>query len=232
MKKMLVVLSVLALQAIVSAGPSWLGSAGTVHAEWTSWKEYKAGADMDQTFVTTDTWHASDPSRLAHPDAPDAWIDKASVGFCAVVDGRQDVLTLTERGSFGMNFFMPNYNDSGADTMKEIWITITYKPCGDSQFIFNVDPVYSDQTLSADIYGAYLEERVQLGDGWLKDAYSFVLFPNCDWEFIDLGFNASAAGMVAVDSVTIDTLCIPEPATLGLLVLGSTTLLRRRRRTA
>jgi hypothetical protein len=220
MKKLLVLLSVLTLQTIVSAG--------TVHAEWTSWTGYTVGGGV---YVSPDAWHASDPSLLSIGDAPDAWINTSSVLYVGVLDGRQDVLIMTDKGSFGMDFFLPNYRDTSADSLKEIRMEITYKSFGDSAFIFNVEPVYSDPTLIADVYGAYLEERVQLANGWMRDVYSFLLFPNCEWEFIDLGFNAKSA-VVAVDSVVIDTVCIPEPATLAILILGSAMLVKTRRRAA
>jgi len=66
--------------------------------------------------------------------------------------------------------------------------------------------------------------------GWVTAAYEFTIEPNPLWEEIYLKFEFSPNPTPAayVDQVVIDTWCIPEPATLGLLFVGGLALVRRR----
>ena len=69
--------------------------------------------------------------------------------------------------------------------------------------------------------------------GWVTAAYEFAFEPNPAWEEIYLKFDwisDPAPGGAYVDQVVIDTLCIPEPMTVGLLALGALGLIRRRRK--
>lgn len=61
-------------------------------------------------------------------------------------------------------------------------------------------------------------------NGWVTSAYDFQFQPNPWNEKIELKFNDTAF----IDQVVIDTICIPEPATL-LLGLGCLVLARGRR---
>lgn len=60
--------------------------------------------------------------------------------------------------------------------------------------------------------------------GWHHTLYEWMVFPNP----VDETF--TIAGEIDVDELVIDTWCIPEPASMGLLALGGLALLRRRRR--
>jgi hypothetical protein len=60
----------------------------------------------------------------------------------------------------------------------------------------------------------------------VKDTY--YLQPNPPSEYLCYGFNNGTA-LAAVDYVKIDTRCVPEPLSLGLLGLGGLLLGRRRR---
>ena len=46
----------------------------------------------------------------------------------------------------------------------------------------------------------------------------------------DPGCLFTIGGDVFVDQLVVDTICIPEPATMSLLALGGLALLRRKRR--
>jgi hypothetical protein len=62
------------------------------------------------------------------------------------------------------------------------------------------------------------------GTPWIESIYDITIWPNPIKEWIAI------KGDIVVDSLKIETNCIPEPATMGLLGLGSLALLRIRRK--
>ena len=64
---------------------------------------------------------------------------------------------------------------------------------------------------------------VDLDFGWFESTYTYEIYPNPVDEIILI------EGMIDVDGIYLDTWCIPEPATLGLLLVSGLFLLRRRR---
>ena len=62
------------------------------------------------------------------------------------------------------------------------------------------------------------------GTPWTLSFYDIVITPNPPEEWVAI------KGNIVVDELMIETECIPEPATMGLLGLGSLALLRNRRK--
>ena len=62
------------------------------------------------------------------------------------------------------------------------------------------------------------------GTNWIHSAFSMRIYPNPSFEIVRID------GGIMVDEVVIDTICVPEPRTLGLLGLGVLTSVFRRRR--
>ncbi|MBI4580192.1 MAG: PEP-CTERM sorting domain-containing protein [Planctomycetes bacterium] len=60
-------------------------------------------------------------------------------------------------------------------------------------------------------------------DTWYHSVFLIHLEPNPYWEIVKVD------GTLVVDEIVVDTICYPEPATAGLLLLGGLALLRRRK---
>lgn len=223
LKKVLVVIACLAgFCGSVNASvitPEWIGADHTVHAEWSNWNPIIMEGE---TYYAPDIWNASDEASLSLTDTPDAFVYEGA--FAGSHDGRDNVLVLEGLGYESMDFFMPNY--TGGE-FKEIFVQITYQDLGCAP-ILGVDAYINGQSLTTGISPAYFQGREQLEGNWVTEAFLFIVTPNSDYEFMTLGFETSGVSQVGVDSVVIDTICVPEPASMGLFALGTLFFLKRR----
>lgn len=221
MKKLCVLLMVLAAGVCASAGvalPDWSGYERTVHAEWSSWNSVEEGV------YTPDAWNASDASALALTDAPDA-VAWEAFSYAGGHDGRDGVLLLEGLGYWTMDFFMPNY--AGGET-KEISVQVTYQSLGYAP-ILGVDACLGDELLVNGVSGPYSLGQDVLEGNWVTEAFLFVVTPSSDYEFITLGFPTSDGQAIGVDRVVIDSVMVPEPASMGLMALGALLFVKKRK---
>jgi len=98
---------------------------------------------------------------------------------------------------------------------KDIHIQLTWGPQapGNTPIVMSTQPISVPGTLV---------QTTPLGSGWFHSVYTIRLEPNPSWEQILI------TGGIDVDELVVDTICIPEPATLGLLGLGLVAIWRRR----
>lgn len=98
---------------------------------------------------------------------------------------------------------------------KDIYIQLTWEP----QVPGNRPLV--DVTAPQAVSGTLLQE-IPLGGLWMHSIYTMRLYPNPASETILI------TGGVDMDQLVIDTICVPEPATVGLLALVALVAFRRR----
>jgi hypothetical protein len=200
------ILSTTAFAAIGSfSAPSWRGNSNATFQQW--------------------SFNGTEPNR--GPVAPDDGGLGNSFGTPALYvfgnsaqrsDGAWNLVTDE------MDIRIPNSQE--LQPLKEMQIELIWKAAQDSflppQPSVSVTPVYADQNLH--IYPQVLLLGEEQADGWTKTVFSVNITPNPIREWIYI------KGGIIVDQVSIDTRCIPEPVTFGLLIGGALMAIRRRRK--
>jgi hypothetical protein len=131
--------------------------------------------------------------------------------------GASGVWRFISSGSIDM--YIPNAGNNAPDTWKEVNLQIIYKdPAGSGDEVpLITNPGYeSSERITHQSVGT---------QGYWLDTYKIIIRPNPPGEEL-LAFTIQCA--LYVDEIVVDTICIPEPATMSLLGLGGL-LLRKRR---
>ena len=190
--------------------PVWRGEDRTVFAEWNF-------ANVDWT---PDSW-SSNPGGLDTPvyrlrDVPPSVFHESYAS-------RENVWQIN--ADYGLGFWIPNF--SGGE-YKTIQVQITYLADDEAG---NVFPGVNIPLENPWWFGE-LSDSVAHTDSWITDVYLVEIQPNPASEYVYL-FAEDSLGdpyyPAYIDQVVIDTICVPEPATLGLLLIGGLALLRGRR---
>jgi hypothetical protein len=208
-----VALVVLGTSAAVDAsvppyyGPSWRGGPGT----------------------TLEQWLFSDSSVLPSPDdvhnpygTPELWIGGRAT-YYESIDSYKGVWA---PGTDEIDVLIPNTDNTSSDTYKNIWIEITWKAAG-----LTVRPrIPSNPLVGVAPDGGYDAMNFTRSDtliddsGWYRTIVMVDIWPNPISEWITI------KGDIYIDEITIDTRCVPEPATFGLLIGGAFMALRRKQK--
>lgn len=131
---------------------------------------------------------------------------------------------------------VPNIADPGME--KEVWFEMTFRVNNMQLAASIVDQVsfdcyangiqdsdhkfrYFDQIGGA--FGVDLQQQI-----WLRFEGKFAFTPQPGSELLILTGSLASGQSVVLDQMDVDTHCIPEPATLGLLGIGAIGWLRRR----
>ena len=114
--------------------------------------------------------------------------------------------------------YLPNTDNTGPETSKEIWLQITYSAG-------SIDRKPEFQTLPSYESFEYIQETV-VDELYYHDVFKITLVPNPTEEWIAI---IPRDCTLYIDEIVVDTICIPEPTTMCLLAFGGL-LLRRKLR--
>ena len=147
----------------------------------------------------------------------DITINSATGMHLTSYNGRSGVWKLTALDLIDVN--IPNTGINTPGTWKEIWMQIIYSdPAGSGDAV----PIATDP----DYTSLVRESSQSLANDYLLDTYKIIIEPNPpSQELLTMAIQCN----IYVSAIGIDTICIPEPATIGMLGLGGL-LLRRKRR--
>jgi hypothetical protein len=138
-------------------------------------------------------------SNVLHPDAY-SWADGVWSG-----------------SKFSLTIDIPN--NPVANPWKEVLVEVVYKGTIVDEWV--MDNNWNDFTK---ITGSDTDLR----NGWMKRTDLWRIEPNPSSERLCYGFNAPTGALAAVDSITVSTICIPEPATSVLLGLAAIALRKKK----
>jgi hypothetical protein len=205
MKRLMILIAVCCFSLASQAGlTNWNpGVAGTTQQVW----QFNTGDKTVLPEIYDNPYYNPNENVLAakisnalHPDAF-TWADGVWSG-----------------SKFSMTMDIPN--NPVANPWKEVLVEVVYKGTIVDEWVMDSDWNEFEKLLSYDI---------QLCDGWMKRIDLWYIEPNPNSERLCYGFNPSVTGApAAVDSISVSTICIPEPVTMLLLSLGAITLRKRK----
>jgi len=177
--------------------PSWRGDANTTYQAW-SFDNNNSPADLELDWVNPN----GTPELSIDPLGGTTWVPSYHEEFGIWNLYGESTMMVME---------IPNTGNTAPDSFKEVWIQVTYYDLLaflDPGYVlpFIVDPVFT----SVD-----LQQRTILESGYYHDTYSIIIEPNPTHEQIKI---KPVACSLYVDEVVIDTICIPEPSSVVLLV--------------
>ena len=208
-----VVVSTASATIVNDTGPSWRGDDNTTYQAW--------GFDNDNNPADLDI----DLNPYGDPTAEVIGVDPpyGPPDFVApntywkdTDNGHQGLWRIY--GDSSLRLYLPN--NPVTNDYKEIWLQLTYYASGETGAMpeFFVFPENAALNLIS---------KIQVDEHYYYHAiWQIIIEPNPDEEWVTLQPRDCT---LYIDEVVVDTICIPEPATLCLLGLGGLCLLRKRR---
>ena len=208
MRKILIIFAFLCPVSLALGSPSpnvsWdRGTPGS------TWQEWDFGTDENPS-VAENYYNPYDPEPLAFV-TPVGISHGFEPGWAPSWHGRDGVWH-AENIQLDLDIF----NNPLPNDYKEIWVQVG----------FEGDFVGGDVIVAGQVIPIGVPQITLLPDGWKILDIGWRIEPNPDHEIILLDFINSGS---SIDYVTVDTICIPEPATLCLLGLGGLLLGRKKR---
>ncbi|MBN1806250.1 MAG: hypothetical protein JW837_13465 [Sedimentisphaerales bacterium] len=187
-----------------SLGGWYEGDAGTTHQMW----------DFTPGYISGGAGYTAVPEEVSNPDP-------MFVLATISTDGAWDQETAIVGSWIYVNLEIPNYKV--LNPYKEIWVDIG-----------NATIAPDSIALSAAGHGINTTDyRYEVLQGKGDAEFGVKIWPNPEIEkigFMIIGATAptGATAPAMLDYIHVDTICIPEPATVCLLAMGSLILIRRK----
>ena len=198
--------------------PTWRGDPGSTVQEW--------------DFLTNGTGPTPDPPFEYWeytPDGTEVTYDNPYGGALAryypgtgqdwqsELNGRLGVLPLSGA------IYLDIWNTPELDPLKMIKLQVTWQPQAPSEVpIINFEHF---EPGSEPFEGQVADQSTMpLENGWQHTWFDLIITPNPFFETIRIG------GAIDVDQVVVDTICVPEPGSITLLLCGLISLICLRRR--
>jgi len=187
--------------------PDWRGQEGTTFQHWT-FDDATNPVELDNAYGTA-------TATITPGEFGEGWLDE--LGF----DEQEGIWDI---GGTDGSIVLDIDNRPETDEFKEIWLQVTYYKFSGFSDVPTIEVVGADyvegQTLVVE------EDPYAPGNGWFLDQSIWRIEPNPMNEQIIL---TGALVGSRIDQIVVDTICIPEPATMGLFAIGGLLVLRKRR---
>ncbi len=201
--------AILAVTAQAGAGtypPEWRGNSGTTFQQWSFSSSGRVNVQPDAAGLNN---QYGDPFVWVGDRA--VWNDS---GAWAMITDEMDI-------------FIPN--NPQLQDQKQMQIEIVWSQGGQGFLpkrpLLSVYPQYEDSSKIVFPDISILDQQAVAGTNLVKTLFGVDIEPNPMNEWIVI------KGDIVIDHLAVDTYCIPEPATLGLLIGGAFMAIRRKQKT-
>lgn len=137
--------------------------------------------------------------------------------FIFEIDDKQGIYALRHE----IDIVVPNSNLQ--NPYKDIMLYLVWKPM-DESFIKDAHLPDSPLVAVTPFDEMQMNKNDVIENGWHYSTYDITIWPNPDKEWF------TVKGNILVDHIAIDTICVPEPATITIIAFGMLAAVRRRKK--